>query len=217
MTTIILTSTIHVKDYIDCVYQKDAYERLQTYLRSILQWLRKTNFNIVVVENSGYNFCELNDEKEIYKDRFEVITFDYKNIEELKNLEYVFSKGVNEIFAIDYAIKNSSIIKKSNFIIKVTGRFFIEELENYLSQFDLNEFDCLTQSNNFRSEMVGSHVKNLNHIFNTNVYDDNINFKEVVEAVYQYRTLKYKKVLLCKTFKINKTQRGGLPEYYEDI
>ena len=73
--TIILTSTVNINEKKAYIYQKNKDERINTYLKSILQWLNKTNFNIVLVENSGYNFNELNNEKKIYKDRFEVITF----------------------------------------------------------------------------------------------------------------------------------------------
>ena len=55
MTTIILTSTINVNPHKSWVFQRDATHRIETYLKSILQWLTKTNFNIVLVENSGYH------------------------------------------------------------------------------------------------------------------------------------------------------------------
>jgi len=184
--------------------QTDPNERLQIYLLSILQWLAKTNLNIVLVENSGYNFDELNDAKETYKDRFEVITFNYKEIAEAKYLENTSSKGECELFAINYVFKHSKLIQDSNFIIKVTARYFIQELETYLSQFDLNEFDCLTQENRNRCEMVGSHRKNFHHIFHKSIYDDNINFIGHVEDIWKYRTSKYQNVLVCKTFKISK-------------
>jgi hypothetical protein len=74
MTTIILTSTVNVNPSKDWIFQRDSSLRIQTYLKSILQWLTKTNFNIVLVENSGYSFDELNHEKQFYKHRFEVIT-----------------------------------------------------------------------------------------------------------------------------------------------
>jgi hypothetical protein len=212
MTTIILTSTVIVNHKKSYLFQTDIKSRIETYLTSILQWLNKTNFKIILVENSGYNFDELNNEKELYKDRFEVITFTESKLEEAKYLENNNSKGVSEIFAINYAFKNSKIIHSSNFIIKVTARYFISDLEKFLSYFDLDKYDCLTQNNRNRCEMIGSHYKNFSQIFS----DKNI-FTGHVESVYKVRTSKYSKVLICKIFNITETQRGGLNEKFNNI
>jgi len=217
MTTIILTSTVNVKPYIDCIYQIDPNERKNTYLKTVLQWLHETNFNIVLVENSGYTFDELNNEKEIYKNRFEVITFIENNLEEANYLKNETSKGASEMFAINYAFQHSKLIHLSNFIIKITGRFFINELEEYLSQFDLNNYDCLTQQNINRCEMVGSHYKNFVDIFNLKLINNNNQYDGLVESIWKLRTSKYNNNLLCKLFKIDKTQRGGLDMCYYDI
>jgi hypothetical protein len=73
MITIILTTTVNtnVENYI---FQTDPQERLNTYLKTIKQWL-ETGFNIIVVKNSGYSYEELNNEKDKYKNRFEVIYY----------------------------------------------------------------------------------------------------------------------------------------------
>ncbi len=39
---IILTSTVNVDHYKICVYQRDINERINTYLKSILQWIHNT-------------------------------------------------------------------------------------------------------------------------------------------------------------------------------
>ena len=119
MTTIILTSTVNVNYAKDYLFQIDPHNRIQTYLRSILQWLNKTNFKIILVENSGYKFDELNNEKQIYKDRFEVITFKENEVPEANYLKDNISKGSSEIFSIKYAFDHSKIIHSSNFIIKI--------------------------------------------------------------------------------------------------
>jgi hypothetical protein len=212
MTTIILTSTVNVNYKKSFLFQKDVNSRLETYLSSILQWLNKTNFKIILVENSGYNFDELSNEKELYKDRFEVITFTENELLEAKHLENDDSKGVSEIFAINYAFKNSKIIDSSNFIIKITARYFISELEEYLSEFDLDNYDCLTQNNRNRCEMVGTHYKNFSYIFS----DKNI-FTGHVELVYKLRTSVYSNILISKIFNITETQRGGLNEKFNTI
>ena len=216
-TTLILTSTVNVNLKKECVFQTDINSRIETYLKSVLQWLKNTKFNIVLVENSGYNFDELANEKEIYKNRFEVITFVESELEEAAFLKNNDSKGNSEVFSINYVYRNSKLIKSSNFIIKITARFYIDELEEYLSQFDLDKYDCLTQNNRDRCEMIGSHYKNFSYIFNIYLVDDAYRYDRCIERIWKFRTLKYKNVLVCKSFKIEKTQRGGVNCFYVDI
>jgi len=217
MTAIILTSTVNINPNIDHLYQKNPEERISTYLKSILQWLTKTNFKIILVENSGYNFDELNNEKELYKNRFEVITFKENSIEEASYLKNNISKGNSEIFAINYAFNNSKIINSSNFIIKITARYYIDELEKYLNQFDLNNYDCLTQNNRDRCEIIGCSYNNFAFIFNIIFTGDENSYDDYIEHVWKLRTSKYDKNLICKEFQIDKTQRGGVNCCYDTI
>jgi hypothetical protein len=215
--SIILTTTVNVNLNKSHIFQKDNNVRLNVYLQSILQWLTKTNFNIILVENSGYNYDELNEEKELYKGRFELITFKESELEEASYLKGNDSKGSSEIFAINYAFHNSKIIHTSHFIIKVTGRFFIPGLEEYLSNFDLNEYDSLTQNNRNRCEMVGTHYKNFDFIFNKNVIDNRNVYTYHIENIWRLRTSKCDNNLVCKEFGIEKTARGGVDQIYTTI
>jgi hypothetical protein len=217
MTTIILTATVNVNPKKIFCFQKESKDRINTYLKSVLQWLTKTNFNIILVENSGYNFYELDNEKEIYKNRFEVITFMENELLIAKYLENNIYKGASEVFSINYAFNHSNIIKSSNFIIKITGRFFINELQEYLSEFNLDDYDCLTQQNRDRCEMVGSHYKNFDDIFNIYLNEDEILHNGHIEYTWKSRTSKYKNILICKELKIEPTLRGGVNQYYDSI
>jgi len=209
LPTIILTSTVNVNLNKCALVQVDKNDRLQTYLKAILRWLKETNFNIILVENSGHNFDELNEEKELYKNRFEVVTFDEKDLQDAKYLKYNPSKGASEIFAINYAFNNSKTAKQSNFIIKITARYFLSELENYLKKYDLNEYDCLSQSDMLRCEMIGSHINNFHHIFDINLVDKNGNYNGHIESIWDEKKSQYKRILICKLFQIELTQRGG--------
>lgn len=211
MTTIILTSTVNVKDHISYIFQKDNTSRVQSYLSSVLKWLNNTQFNIVLVENSGYNFDELNEEKIKFKDRFEVIVFDEDTLNEAEFIRHAPSKGRHEIFAINYAFNNSKLILLSNFIIKITARYYIPEFETYLNNYDLNNYDCLVQNNRDRCEVIGSHKKYFNNIFNMYITNDHI------EAVWKQRTSIYSNILICDIFQIDKTQRGGDCQSYINI
>jgi hypothetical protein len=153
-TTIILTSTVNVNHNKAYLYQTEPIERLNTYIKSVLQWINNTNFNIVLVENSGYLFEEL---KMFQNKRFEIITFREDELPETEFIRNDNAKGSSEMFSIIYAFNNSKIINNSQFIIKITARFFIPELENYLKMYNLNMVDCLSQNNHDRCEMVGCH------------------------------------------------------------
>jgi hypothetical protein len=216
-TTIILTSTVNINYKKIFLNQTDPNERLQIYLKSILNWLKKTNFNVILVDNSGHIFNELDNEKNIYKNRFEVISFKETELEEAKFLEDNNSKGCSELFQLEYAFKNSRLIQQSNFLIKVTARYFINELEDYLKEFNLDSYDCLTQNNVNRCEMVGSHYNNFKKIFNSQLNDNEKLLNGHIESVYYDRTSSFSNILICKLFEIEKTKRGGVDAYFIDI
>jgi hypothetical protein len=213
MITILLTTTVHVNPKKIYALQKNVNRRLTIYLKSIKQWL-KTKFHIIVVENSGYTFPELENEKNKYKDRFEVITLDESHEPECSRND--FSKGSSEIFSIHYAFTQSKLIHASSFIIKVTARYFIPELENYLSQYDLNEYNCLTQNDRDRCEMVGCRSTKFSSIFNY-ILNDMEGYNGHIEDIWKLRTSKCEKVLVCDIFTIEPTQRGNDYEVYTTI
>ena len=128
MATIILTTTVTVQDKV-YLFQTDKQERVQVYVKKIKQWLYESNFKIIVVENTGYTFEELNEEKEKFKDRFEVISYVESELEAADFLKGNPYKGASEIFAIEYAYNTSRLCLDADFIIKITGRFFIPDLE----------------------------------------------------------------------------------------
>lgn len=216
-TTLILTSTVFINPGKWYIYQIDKEERLQTYLKSIRQWLANSNFNIIVVDNSGYTYDELNEEKTQYENRFEVISFIESEVEEASYLKDNISKGASEIFSIHYAFNHTRIIQPDHFIIKITARYFIPELEEYLSGFDLNTYDCLTQNSRDRCEMVGSHYSKFGHIFNCSLFNNEGGFVNHVEDLWKERTMMCETVLVCKEFQIEETQRGGENASYVDI
>ena len=90
--------------------------------------------NIVLVENSGYQFSELKEQLNKHKHRFEIITFKEKMFEECQNINFKKSKGASELFSINYAFKHSTFLKNSDFIIKITCRYYIDDFEKYLQK-----------------------------------------------------------------------------------
>ena len=216
--SIILTSTVDVFNNIDSCVQTDRNDRINTYKKSVLQWLEKTSFHIIIVENSGYDFPELDAEKEKYKDRFEVISFKEAELEEADYLRDKNSKGEHELFEIQYAYKNSKFIQKSSFIIKVTGRFFIPGFEEYLKEVNINKYNILSQHQKERCEMAGSNHAFFYQMFDLRLLTKDGDYDPFLETVFLHRsTYMIENVHRAKVFDIEPTQRGGLSEVYHTI
>lgn len=206
---LILTTTVNVTSMTS--FQVDKTARINAYLNAITKWLMFTDFKIVVVENSGHAFDELKNQSIMYNDRFEIVSF---NQIEDKHQMHLSSKGGLEIESIHYAYNNSSFVKNSNFVVKITGRFFVPFFNEYINAIDLEKCDCLKQFFNFRCEIVGCNIKHFDNIFNRNLFVKNGIYCYHVENVYEYRFSLYKNVITCPKFKIEPTQRGGLNEIY---
>lgn len=175
---ILLTTTVNVNKNKVHISQNDPTERVNIYLKSIKQWLEKTHFKIVVVENSGYPFDELKELLDKYHGRFELILFDEAKMPDsffdyylAKCLcvptDYLYtSKGGSEMLAINYAKASSKIMKNVSYIIKVTGRYFISTLEHYFTK-DINiyAYSGFRQNNRSRCEIVGVHKNYFDDIF----------------------------------------------------
>jgi len=195
----------------------DKMERLNTYLKKIRQWLYETNMKIVVVENTGYTYEELNEEKEKFKDRFEVITYNENQLAESAYLNGNIYKGASEVFSIHYAYHNSQLCKNAEFIIKITGRFFIPQFEAFIQYYNLQKFDVLTQSALYRCEMVGCHKSKFGDIFNIHLVNSAGEYSGHVEDVYKYRCSQFPNKIQCPEFAIEPTQRGGIDEIFYTI
>jgi len=214
--SIILTSTVNVTT--NSAFQVNPTERINVYIKSVRLWLSCTNFNIILVENSGYMFKELEEEVEKYKNRFEIITFNQQDeIIKKEPQMHLRSKGGLEIESIHYAYNNSKILKNSIFIIKITGRFFVPNFEKFINRINIENYDGLKQNFNFRCEIVGSHIKNFNVIFDRNLFVKNGVYDYIVENVYMYRFSLFKNILTCPVFNIQPTQRGGVNGVYHKL
>ena len=195
--------------------QSDTKERAETYIKSIKKWLYETSLPIIVVENSGYEFPELEFEKEMFKERFEMILFNETTLQEAAYLKDNYSKGTHEVFSIYYAKRQSKLIAQSacNFIIKVTGRFFIPEFENYLKQYDLSKIKALRQNRDLSCQIVGCHIDQFNFIFNKRCFyrEEYAKYEnDYIEILYKDKIDSLEKnVLNCPVFEIESTIDGN--------
>jgi hypothetical protein len=215
---IILTSTINCQSKILERMpggQHNPKERADIYAKSIKKWLYETCLPIIVVENSGYEFPELEFEKEMFKHRFEMVLFNETTLQEAAYLKDNYSKGTHEVFSIYYAKRQSKLISQSacNFIIKVTGRFFIPEFEKYLKNHDLSKIKALRQNRDLSCQMVGSHIDQFNFIFNKRCFyrEEYAKYEnDYIEILYKDKidSLPKETVINCPVFNIEPTTGG---------
>ena len=210
MSIILLTTTVNVQHKI-FLRETNPLDRIATYTKSLSQWLKYTKFPIVVVENTGYTFEEWNDWKEQYKDRLEIITFRENEIENAKHLRNDISKGASEIFAIEYAFLHSKMIPDYSFLIKITGRFFIPDLESFLSGIQWENYIALNQNDKNECQMVGVNLKYFYNIFYPVLLNKEGKYEPHVEYIYKERILGIspEKIIRCPSFPIDPIMGGG--------
>lgn len=225
MSILLLTTTVNVQDKL-ALRDIDPLERIATYTKSLSQWLEKTKFRIIVIENTGHSFPEWEDWKEKYKDRLEVISFRESDVEDAEYLKGNNSKGASEIFAINYArshskwIEEIEEIEEIDFLIKVTGRFFIPDLESYLECIDLDSFDILKQNNIHSCQLIGVRLSLFMNLFQRDLIDNNGNYNADVEKIYVERMLlnfTEERRLICPVFPIEPTLEGGGPNVFHQL
>ena len=200
MIVILLTTTVNTQNHISWLKQRNAKEREKMYINIINLWLSKTNFKIVVVENSGHNF-------NIKNERLELISFTYpkkdKNI-----LDKMEAKGQHEMYSISYACKNSTFINNCNYVIKITGRYFIPSLENILNKNLNDKINFIRQStiwrNMNRCEIVGCSKNNIDKLFYFPLKND------MMEQEMMDRMKISKDILNLPKMKLHKKTRQGV-------
>jgi hypothetical protein len=118
---VLLTTAVNVNNQ-----ENDIENRKIIYSNQIKNWLTKTNMHIFVVESTGCGFPKLN------HDRLTIIT---------TNLPKMNSSSQSEAASISYAlnkIKDNEHFKNCSHILKVTGRYFLNNIENTLKNITPN-------------------------------------------------------------------------------
>jgi len=203
-TLIILTTTVYIDVNKYYIFQDDPQERIDIYLKSINRWLNETDFNILLVENSGYPFKELQENPRIH-----VISFKEKDLPEANYLLDNNSKGASELFAINYSFKHCKFIDQTDFVIKVTGRYFIPYFKEYINNY-IKDFDAICQNGIYRCEVIGCNKKFFDKLFNISLLQDDGWYCNHIEFLYSERLNKLDKILMCKPLSIPPTQHGGI-------
>lgn len=128
-----LASPIHTK-------LTDTNERLVQYKNTLSRYIKESNFDVFVFcENTGFIMAKddlLQLAKE-YKKSIEFLSF-ISDIDSVKKL----GKGYGEGECIEYALKNSvNLQMKSDCFFKVTGRLFIDNINQILAS-NINYKNC---------------------------------------------------------------------------
>jgi hypothetical protein len=123
---ILLTATIDPKDIV-FLKRNSPILREQDYIKAMQQWVHKIEYPIVFCENSS---ARLENIEEIVKNSA------HKNVEFLQFDGQCFprelGKGYGELLSIQYAIHHSKLIKNSDYIVKINGRYYMKNLKKII-------------------------------------------------------------------------------------
>ncbi len=117
---ILLTSTVQPLVYNNCTGTSD--ERRDEYLKAIHFYLDNTEYPVIIVDNSNYDFSS------VIKDngRFEALHF--------WGTSNDCGKGWGECQILRYAFDNSILIAGADQIVKITGRLIINNINSLLRE-----------------------------------------------------------------------------------
>lgn len=101
-------------------------EREQDHFEALQKWLENTDYDFVFCENSGADCSFLNPLIEKYGNRIELISYSDNDYDRS------LGKGHGELRTINYALEHSTKLKKSTFIHKVSGRYYLSNIKNIL-------------------------------------------------------------------------------------
>ena len=159
-TIIILTTTVQIFNVYK-VFQQDKNERLNTYLNAIQKWL-DTDFKIIVVDNSGYTFSELEKNNNLH-----IMSYYHDNIDIPEENKFILTsteKGHHETLAIYHAYNNIPSDWNYDKIFKLTGRYFIPNFKHYIDNIP-QEALYYIQNRDVMCELYGGRKDNVIELF----------------------------------------------------
>ena len=136
---LILTATVNPGGMPDLI-RKDSNMRLDDYKKSFEFWLKKSSIKkIVLIENSNYDLSYFHQLAKKYQNENKEIEILSNNLNSKfdKNL----GKGYGQYLCLNEVFKNSSIAKKTDYFIDVTGRHCVKNFEAILNDINFNKSD----------------------------------------------------------------------------
>ena len=159
-TIIILTCTVKIFN-VHKVFQSDSDERLKTYIDAIAKW-QNTDFKIIVVDNSGYTFPEIQ-----RNDKIHILSYMYNEIDVDNDYKFLINsneKGHHEMISIYRAFNDIPTHWKYSKILKLTGRYFIPNFKYYVDNIP-QEALYYIQNRDVMCEMYGGKKENIIELF----------------------------------------------------
>jgi len=126
-----LTGTISPRKGINRLKRKHVDVREEDYFRSIAAWM-KLNIPIVFCENSNYYSKKISSLFENYSGDGEYLKF--------QSDSRITEKGRGETEIFNYCYNNSKLLGKYQFIIKCTGRFYVENFSYIIDRIPADKF-----------------------------------------------------------------------------
>jgi len=123
---LLLTASVNIKGMV-LTALKDADTREQHYIQAIEHYFTKTDIPILVVENTGHDFSAKLPSHILNSDRLEFISYSGNDFPREKG------KGYGELELMNYAMQHSRIIKDDTVIIKVTGRYRVINIGDFVA------------------------------------------------------------------------------------
>lgn len=122
---IVLTACINPKGMAYTALQ-NIEERKKQYICALNWYLENTTLPIVFVENTGYDIS-LDFEVFIKEKRLECLFF------EGNSYPQKLGKGYGEALILEYALAHSEFLKKADYVIKITGRHIVFNINKLIS------------------------------------------------------------------------------------
>ena len=181
-------------------YLQDKDIRKQQYIEAIEFYLDKTDLPIVFAENTNTDFSHLF-KKYIDEGRLEYITFDGNS-----GFDKIKGKGYGEALIMMYAINHSHILNNCNYLIKVSGRIKVENIErmansNWLRikhvwRSNVESITCIPTivfitEPNILKQLLTTHMEKISEIDRGNNWIENV----VARALCDDKSLNYVRII----------------------
>ncbi len=123
--SILLSATVNPKETI-LIKRNNPEIRELDYIKSLQKWAKNVEVPIIFCENSCFDIKRIRESVRRFGDKIEFLQFDGMNYPNYRG------KGVGLMNILEYAIENSNFIKNSDFIIQVSGRYYVENINDYI-------------------------------------------------------------------------------------